>query len=131
MIQRKRKQSEVENKTTRFYSKKQESDVAKSLGGVRQPNSGATPFKKSDVVLEDFAIECKTKTKQSDSMTIHRSWLEKNEYEALFMGNFIASLTGIPGSLVQAAASSIVFVVVGVTMDKYNVKKKMLGDYNQ
>ena len=86
MIQRKRKQSEVENKTTRFYSKKQESDVAKSLGGVRQPNSGATPFKKSDVVLEDFAIECKTKTKQSDSMTIHRSWLEKNEYEALFMG---------------------------------------------
>ena len=52
-------------------------------------------------------------------------------YEALFMGNFIASLTGIPGSLVQAVASSIVFVVVGVTMDKYNVKKKMLGDYNQ
>lgn len=60
--------------------------MAKSLGGRRQPNSGATPFKKSDVVLEDFAIECKTKTKQSDSITIHKSWLEKNEYESLFMG---------------------------------------------
>ena len=48
-------------------------------------------------------------------------------YEAMITGSFIASLAGIPGSLVQAAASSIVFVVVGVTMDKYNVKKKMLG----
>ena len=51
-------------------------------------------------------------------------------YEALITGSFIASLVGIPGSLVQAVASSIVFVVVGVTMDKCNVKKKMLGDYN-
>lgn len=86
MIQRKKRQSETENKPTRFYSKKQESEVAKSLGGRRQPNSGATPFQKSDIVLEDFAIECKTKTKQSESITIHKSWLEKNEYESLFMG---------------------------------------------
>ena len=86
MIQRKKRQSETENKPTRFYSKKQESEVAKSLGGRRQPNSGATPFQKSDIVLEDFAIECKTKTKQSESITIHKSWLEKNEYESLFLG---------------------------------------------
>ena len=52
-------------------------------------------------------------------------------YEALIYGNFIASLAGIPGSLVQAAASSIVYVAIGTAMDKYDVKKKMLGDYNR
>lgn len=52
-------------------------------------------------------------------------------YEALITGNFIASLAGIPASLVQAAASSIVYVVIGVAMDKYAVKKKMLEDYNR
>ena len=52
-------------------------------------------------------------------------------YEALIIGSFAASLAGIPASLVQAAASSIVFIAMGVIMDKYNVKKKMLGDYNQ
>ena len=51
-------------------------------------------------------------------------------YEALITGNFIASLSGIPASLVQAVASSIVYVAIGVAMDKYDVKKKMLEDYN-
>ena len=52
-------------------------------------------------------------------------------YEALITGSFIASLVGIPASLVQAAASSIVYVVIGVAMDKYYVKKKcwrIIGD---
>ena len=49
-------------------------------------------------------------------------------YEALMIGNFVTSLAGIPGSLAQAIASSIVFVIAGIAMDKYNVKKKMLGD---
>ena len=49
-------------------------------------------------------------------------------YEALIIGNFVASLAGIPGSLVQALASSIVFVLLGAVMDKYNIKKKMLED---
>ena len=51
-------------------------------------------------------------------------------YEALITGSFIASLSGIPGSLVQALASSIVFVAIGLAMDRYNIKKKMLGDSN-
>ena len=51
-------------------------------------------------------------------------------YEALITGNFIAPLSGIPASLVQAAASSIVYVVIGVAMDKYDVKKKLLEGYN-
>ena len=52
-------------------------------------------------------------------------------YEALITRSFVASLAGIPGSLIQAAASSIVFVVAGLVMDAYNVKKKMLGDYSK
>ena len=52
-------------------------------------------------------------------------------YEALITGSLIASLSGIPGSLVQAVASSIVFVAVGAAMDKYNLKKRMLEDYNK
>jgi uncharacterized repeat protein (TIGR04002 family) len=52
-------------------------------------------------------------------------------YEALITGSFIAPLAGIPASLVQAAASSIVYVVIGTAMDKYDVKKKMLEDYSR
>ena len=48
-------------------------------------------------------------------------------YEALITGSLLASLAGIPGSLVQAAASSVVFVAVGLAMDKYNLKKRLLG----
>ena len=49
-------------------------------------------------------------------------------YEALITGSLVASLAGIPGSLVQAVASSVIFVDVGIAMDKYNVKKKILED---
>lgn len=48
-------------------------------------------------------------------------------YEALITGSLLASLAGIPGSLIQAAASSIVFVAVGIALDKYNLKKRLLG----
>ncbi|MBO5772925.1 MAG: TIGR04002 family protein [Clostridia bacterium] len=50
-------------------------------------------------------------------------------YEVLITESFTASLSGIPSSLIQALASSIVFVVIGAVMDKYDVKKKMLDDY--
>ena len=49
-------------------------------------------------------------------------------YEGIITSNFIASLAGIPGSLTQAVASSILFVVVGAVMDKCNIKKKLLED---
>ena len=51
-------------------------------------------------------------------------------YEALITDSFIASLSGIPGSLVQAVASSIVYVAIGVAMDKYDIKKKLLEGHN-
>ena len=63
---------------TRAYSKKQENYVAKKFGGDRVKNSGATPFQKGDVNLEDMLIECKTKTSPSESISIKKEWLEKN-----------------------------------------------------
>ena len=77
---------------TRAYSKKQENYVAKKFGGDRVKNSGATPFQKGDVNLEDMLIECKTKTSPSESMSIKKEWLEKNNSEALFMGKKYSAL---------------------------------------
>ena len=67
---------------TRYFSDKQEKEVAKMLGGRQTPNSGATGFVKGDVVLDNLMlIECKTKTKESNSFSINRNWIEKNELE--------------------------------------------------
>ena len=74
------------NKPTRYYSKRQEQRVAKAVGGKRQPNSGATPFYKGDVITDQFLIECKTKTVDCKSFTIKEDWLLKNEEEAFAMG---------------------------------------------
>ena len=73
---------------TRSFSKKQEDYVAKKFGGARVKNSGATAFAKGDVNLDEqsFLIECKTKTSDSESISIKKEWLEKNMREALFMG---------------------------------------------
>lgn len=81
-----RRQREDKIQPTRHYSKKQENKVASKVGGTRNLNSGATPFQKGDVSADKLLIECKTKVKSSESMTIHKEWLEKNEQEALFMG---------------------------------------------
>ena len=86
MIERARKQSDTENKPSRYFSNIQEKDVAKKVSGKQSTNSGATPFVKGDVNSSDFLIECKTKMTESDSISIKRGWLEKNEKEALFMG---------------------------------------------
>lgn len=71
---------------TRSFSKKQEDHIAKKFGGTRVKNSGATAFAKGDVNLENLLIECKTKTTDSESISIKKEWLEKNIREALFMG---------------------------------------------
>lgn len=71
---------------TRYYSKRQEDAIAKKLGGQRVKNSGATKFAPGDVLTDQFLIECKTKMTDSESITIHKSWLEKIQKEALFAG---------------------------------------------
>lgn len=71
---------------TRYYSSRQEKLIAKKLGGKVVPNSGAIMFGAGDVQLDNWLIEAKTKTSPSESMTIKKSWLEKNEEEAFAMG---------------------------------------------
>lgn len=75
-----------ENKPTRYYSSKQENSVAKAVSGKPTANSGATMWSKGDVVSENILIECKTKTKDSDSISIKKEWFEKNKKEMIFMG---------------------------------------------
>ena len=77
---------EGEKKPTRSYSDVQEKSVVKALNGKQTISSGSTPFSKGDVLLDDFLLECKTKTSHADSISIKKEWLEKNKAEALFMG---------------------------------------------
>ena len=76
----------MKNKSaTRYFSSKQEKHVAKAVGGKQVANSGATMFSKGDVARDNWLIECKTKTSPSQSMSIKKDWLEKNEEEAFAM----------------------------------------------
>lgn len=71
----------------RTFSKKQEIQIARELGGSRNPNSGATPFMPGDVRVPNlFLIECKTKMSPSESISIKKSWIERVKQEALFSG---------------------------------------------
>ena len=72
--------------SARKVSKKQEARLAKTLGGKRQLNSGATPFQKGDVITELFAIEAKTSMTPKQSISIRKEWVEKIRREAFAMG---------------------------------------------
>lgn len=71
---------------TRYFSNRQEKQVAKALNGRKTPNSGATPFIKGDVIADDWLIECKTTTSERASFSVKRDWLEKNKEEAFATG---------------------------------------------
>ena len=78
-------ETKPDNNNTRWFSKRQEDAVAKAIGGKQTKNSGATMFQKSDVLTEDFTIECKTKTTNSESISIKREWFEKQLKESIQM----------------------------------------------
>jgi hypothetical protein len=80
------------NRPTRFYSNKQEKHIAKVVGGKKVANSGATAFNKGDVTSENWLFEAKTKTSESQSMTIKREWLTKNKEEMFAMGKSYCAL---------------------------------------
>lgn len=86
------REKDSEKKSTRYYSKRQEKSVANDLKGIVTKNSGATPFQKSDVLLDNFSIECKTKMTNSESISIKKEWLEKLISESLFMGKKYSAL---------------------------------------
>ena len=71
---------------TRFYSSRQEKQVAKTVGGKKVANSGATTFYKGDVTTDNILFECKTCTKEQKTFTIKREWIDKNREEAFAMG---------------------------------------------
>lgn len=48
-------------------------------------------------------------------------------YEALITGNFAAPLAGIPGYITQCTLSTALFVVLGIAMDRLNIKEKFNG----
>lgn len=79
-------------KPTRFYSNKQEKQVAKAIGGKQTSNSGATAFQKGDVFTDDWLIECKTSTSEKKSFSIQKEWLEKNKEEAFSMNRQYSAL---------------------------------------
>lgn len=74
--------------STRYYSNKQEEYVSKLLGCYRQSNSGAGNFNKGDLINKNASllVECKTVTKDRDSFSIKKEWLEKNKFEAFSQG---------------------------------------------
>lgn len=47
-------------------------------------------------------------------------------YEALFTGNFLAPLVGIPGYITQSVLSSLLFFLLGFALDKLNIRRKSL-----
>lgn len=48
-------------------------------------------------------------------------------YEVIITGNFITPLAGIPGYIMQCGLSSVVFVLVGLALDKCKFKTNILG----
>lgn len=48
-------------------------------------------------------------------------------YEALIYGNFVTPITGILASLTQSVASSALFVILGISIDKSAIKLKIHG----
>ena len=43
-------------------------------------------WQKGDVLTNNMLIECKTKTSTSDSISIKKEWITKNQQEMVFMG---------------------------------------------
>lgn len=69
---------------TRSFSDAHEKSVCKALNAIQTPNSGATKFKKGDCIQQEVSllIECKTSTKEKDSVSIKKEWIDKNNKEA-------------------------------------------------
>ena len=73
-------------KPTRYYSDKSEKQGAKTLGMKQQPNSGATPFMKGDLIDKYTLLDDKTVTKVQQSISLKKSWFEKIKEEMFSMG---------------------------------------------
>ena len=71
---------------TRYYSNKQEKQVAKIFDGKLSSNSGAAKFSAGDVYTDSILFECKTVTKPAKSYSIKNEVLQKLKKEAFELG---------------------------------------------
>lgn len=69
------------DKSTRFFSSRQERYIAKEFNGKQTVNSGSAKFNGGDVVLQDFLIEAKTTMTPKKSFSIKKDWIDKVEQE--------------------------------------------------
>jgi hypothetical protein len=72
--------------STRDYSKRQETEIAKKTGGKVQSNSGGTRFGGGDVHTQYCFIEGKTPMKPQKNFTIQAQWVEKAREQAFEQG---------------------------------------------
>lgn len=86
---------------TRYYSNRQERYIAKSLGGKKQSNSGATSFQKGDVKTDLFLIEAKTQVTEKKTFILRREWFSKIREEAFSMGKPFSAVSVDFGDGVQ------------------------------
>lgn len=76
----------MQNKnSTRYYSTKQEKQIAKIFNGKCQANSGATLFNKGDVKTDEWLFEAKTCLTEKNSFSIKSEWLNKLKGESFAM----------------------------------------------
>lgn len=87
-----REKMTTNKKCTRYYSSRQEKNVAKAIQGKQTANSGATRFGAGDVLTDNFLIECKTCMEDKQSFSIKKEWLEKNKEEAFAVGKDYSAL---------------------------------------
>jgi len=78
--------------STRYFSHRQEKQVAKAVGGKTVPNSGAAKFVAGDVNTDLFLLECKTCMTDKQSFSIKEEWLNKNKEEAFAVGKDYSAL---------------------------------------
>lgn len=71
---------------SRFYSDRQEKQIAKKVSGRVQPNSGGTAFGGGDVLADDILIEAKTTSTKQNSMKVRLEWVEKAKEQAFEQG---------------------------------------------
>lgn len=69
--------------STRFFSDKHEKSICKALGAFQQINSGATHFRKGDVIQKQASMLIEAKCSMSDksSFSIKKEWIAKNKQE--------------------------------------------------
>ena len=69
------------NSTTRKFSNKEEKSIQRTVGGMRQPNSGATPFMKGDIITGEYMLDAKST--ESRQIIVDERMLQKLESDAM------------------------------------------------